>query len=98
MEEKDIVVFVDEDDNEIEMEVFNYFYYNGKEYAVMAEVSKCNCPSPEECTCEPVEIMFAEVIPVDGDEENVEFMPVEDEDLADQLFEIISSAEDEDEE
>ena len=98
MEEKDIVVFVDEDDNEIEMEVFNYFYYNGKEYAVMAEVSECNCPSPEECTCEPVEIMFAEVIPVDGDEENVEFMPVEDEDLADKLFEIISSDMNEDEE
>ena len=91
MEERDIVVFVDEDENEIEMEVFNYFFYNGKEYAVMAEVSECNCPSPEECTCEPVEIMFAEVVPVEGSEEDVEFLPVEDEELADQLFEIINS-------
>ncbi len=90
-EERDIIVFVDEDNNEIEMEVFNYFYYNGKEYAVMAEPTECNCPSPEECTCEPVEIMFAEVVPVEGSEEDVEFIPVEDEDLADKLFEIIST-------
>lgn len=98
MEEKEIVVFVDEEDNEIEMEVLNYFYYNGKEFAVMAEPTVCECPSPEECTCDPVEIMFAEVVPVEGDEENVEFIPVEDEDLADKLFDVISTDMGDDEE
>ncbi len=99
-QERDIVVFVDEDENEIEMEVLDYFYYNGKEYAVMTELTDevCECPEGEECTCEPAEIMFAEVIPVDGDEENVEFMPVEDEELADKLFELINSAMGEEEE
>lgn len=94
MEERDIVVFVDEDENEIEMEVLDYFYYNGEEFAVLTEVSdvQCECPEGEECTCEPAEIMFAKVVPVDGSEEDVEFLPVEDEELADKLFEIINSA------
>ena len=93
MEERDIVVFVDEDENEIEMEVLDYFYYNGEEFAVLTEVleQQCGCPEGEECTCEPAEIMFAEVVPVEGSEEDVEFMPVEDEELADKLFEIINS-------
>lgn len=90
MEERDIVVFIDEDDNEIEMEVLDYFYYNGEEFAVLTE-QICECPEGEECSCEPAEIMFAKVVPVDGDEENVEFQPVEDEELADKLFEIINS-------
>ena len=99
-QEKDIVVFVDEEENEIEMEVLSYFYYNGKEYAVLTEVTDavCECPEGEECTCEPAEIMFAEVVPVEGSEEDVEFQPVEDEDLADKLFEIINSDIEEDEE
>lgn len=94
MEERDIVVFVDEDENEIEMEVLDYFYYNGKEYAVLTEVTDqvCECPEGEECTCEPAEIMFAEVVEVEGSEDEVEFQPVEDEELADKLFEIINSA------
>ena len=101
MEERDIIVFVDEEENEIEMEVLNYFYYNGEEFAVLTELTDevCECPEGEECVCEPAEIMFAKVVPVEGDEENVEFVPVEDEDLADKLFEIISTESDiEDEE
>lgn len=93
MEERDIVVFVDEDENEIEMEVLDYFYYNGKEFAVLTEVmeEQCECPEGEECACEPAEIMFAEVVAVEGSEDEVEFLPVEDEELADKLFEIINS-------
>lgn len=93
MEEKDIVVFVDEDDNEIEMEVLDYFYYNGEEFAVLTETTElaCDCPEGEPCECEPAEIMFAKVVPVEGSEEEVEFLPVEDEELADKLFEIINS-------
>ena len=100
MEERDIVVFVDEDENEIEMEVLDYFYYNGKEFAVLTEVTEqnCECPEGEECTCEPTEIFFMKVVPIEGDEENVEFLPVEDEDLADKLFEIINSAMEDEEE
>lgn len=92
-QERDIIVFVDEDDNEIEMEVLDYFYYNGEEFAVLTELTDevCECPEGEECTCEPAEIMFAKVVPLEDDEDNVSFEPVEDEELADKLFEIINS-------
>jgi len=35
--------------------------------------------------------LFTEVFPVEGSEEDGEFLPVEDEELADTLFEIINS-------
>lgn len=96
MDEREFMVLTDEEGNEVEVEIVNYFYYNGDEYAVLAEVGQdCNCPSPEECTCEPTEIFFMQVVEIEGDEENVEFVPVEDEELADTLFEIISSEMDE---
>jgi len=91
-QERDLLVFTDDEGNDVEVEVLNYFYYNGEEYAVLAEAGQeCNCPSPEECTCEPTEIFFMKVAAIEGDEENVEFLPVEDEELADTLFEIISA-------
>lgn len=95
-QEMDILVFTDDEGNDVNVQVLNYFYYNGEEYAVLTEATEepaCDCAPGEECEeCgEPTEIFFMKVVPIEGDEENVEFLPVEDEDLADKLFEIISA-------
>ncbi len=42
-EERDIVVFSDDDGNEFELEVIDYFDYEDQEYAVLAD------PLPEDC-------------------------------------------------
>ena len=39
-EELDLVTFTDEDGNEFTMEVLDYFFYEGKEYALLAEVEE----------------------------------------------------------
>lgn len=98
-QEQEIFVFTDEDGNDVTVQVLNYFYYNGKEYAVMTELTdeqkaayECNPGQPCECSPEDMaEVFFMEVVPIPGDDENVEFQSVEDEALADKLFEIISA-------
>ena len=56
-EELDLVVFEDDEGNEITMEVLDYFFYEGKEYALLAEVDEdgeCGC---DECDEEhPVDV------------------------------------------
>ena len=37
-DERDIVVFTDDEGNEIELEVMDYFFCEGKEYAVLTDV------------------------------------------------------------
>ena len=99
-QEMDLLVFTDEDGNDVTMQVLDYFYYNGEEYAVLTEAAEhdheaCGCCHDECCECEEAEVFFMKVVPVDG--EQVEFEPVSEE-LADTLFEVISSDFDEDEE
>ena len=93
-EELDLVTFSDEDGNEFTMEVLDYFFYEGKEYALLAEVED-DC----ECGCEEREAYIMEVVPVGDDEE--EFVPV-DEELAERLIEMVENQlydeEDEDDE
>ena len=36
-EERDIVVFTDDEGNDFELEVMDYFFYNGQEYAVLSD-------------------------------------------------------------
>lgn len=93
-QEPEIFVFTDDDGNDVTVQVLEYFYYNGKEYAVMTELTEeqaaCQCDG-QNCECEDAEVFFMEVVPIEGDDENVEFQAVEDDDLADKLFEIISA-------
>ena len=87
-EELELYVFSDEDGNDVNVQVLDYFYYNGDEYAVMTELAEGQEPWTEAGGDEEApEIFFMEVKEVD--EENVEFVPVEDE-LSDKLFEIVS--------
>ena len=104
-EELDLVTFSDEDGNEFTMEVLDYFFYEGKEYALLAEVEdECECDACDhdddcDCGCEEREAYIMEVVPVGDDEE--EFVPV-DEELAERLIEMVENQlyddEDEDDE
>ncbi len=89
--EQDIVVFVDDEGNEVTMEVLDYFFYEGEEYAVLAEQgTDCAAECESDCnTCESRrEAYVMKVVPVGEDEE--EFIPV-DEDLAARLIEILEN-------
>ena len=79
--EKDLVVFEDDNGNQITMEVLDYLFYEGKEYAVLAEMDE-NDEGQREA-------YVMEVVPVGDDME--EFVPV-DEALAEKLIDIIENS------
>lgn len=92
----DIVVFEDDDGNELTMEVLDYLSYEGKEYALLAEYdpnSACSGCEDESCEgCDSVREAFVmEIVPVEGDDEVEEFVPV-DEKLAEKLIEIFQNS------
>lgn len=91
--EKDLVVFEDDNGNELTMEVLDYLFYEGKEYALLAELGDGSCDSCESKECEDCgsrrEAFVMEVVPVGDDME--EFVPVE-EDLAEKLIDIIENS------
>ena len=81
-EERDVVVFTDEDGSEFELEVIDYFDYKDQEYAVLVDPA-CACEEDgEECECAEQDVYIMKVI-VDGDME--EFVPA-DEDQMDALI------------
>lgn len=92
--EPDTVIFEDEDGNEYEFAVRDYFFYNGEEYALLAETNQEEDEKGEEC-------IVCKVVTTEGEdgEEDEEFVLVEDEDLAEKLIEIANTriAEDEEE-
>lgn len=102
-EELDLVEFKDDQDNEITMEVLDYFFYEGEEYAMLTEYdpdSKCSACDAENCAgCdkegEKVDVTFMKVVPVGDDEE--EFLPIDDK-LSNILLNMVNSIEDEDDE
>ena len=95
--ERDFITLVDDDGNEIELDVVDYFFYNGDEYAVLMDLSdmECGCGCEDdhahdescdgcgvECGIEKDAIIMRVI--TNGDTE--EFVPVEDE-----LFEELSA-------
>ena len=90
--EFDLVVFQDEDGNEITMEVLDYFFYEGEEYATLTEYTENNpcegCDKSGCDGCDPVEVAVMKVVPVGEDEE--EFIPV-DEELGNKLLDMLDS-------
>ena len=98
--ELDLVVFEDDKGNEITMEVLDYLFYEGKEYALLAELGDgacAACETKEGCeSCDNAREAFVmEVVPVGEDME--EFVPV-DEELAEKLIDIIENSDFDEEE
>ncbi len=105
-EERDIVVFKDDDGNEFELEVIDYFEHEGQEYAVLmdpVDVEECECEDKkcecdEECECDDDEEcgdsdeLYIMKIVTNGDEE--EFLPADDDKL-DELIKIVEARFDE---
>ena len=79
-DERDLVTFTDEEGNEFDLEVIDYFEHKGKEYAVLVDAEL-----PEEPE-EDFEVCIMEII-VNEEEDMEEFVPVPDE-LLDTLFAI----------
>ena len=93
-EQRDLVVFSDDEGNEFELEIVDYFDYEGQEYAVLVDPeSGCGCGCGCECDddeCEDEHEHGAEVyimkIVVNGEYE--EFLPA-DEDKMEALSKIV---------
>lgn len=74
-EERDVVVFSDDDGNEIELDVIDYFEHEGEEYAILMDLNDHD----EECDCDDCaeQDVFIMKVVVNGDME--EFLPAEEE-------------------
>ena len=110
-EERDLVVFSDDEGNEFELEIVDYFDYEGQEYAVLVDPeSGCSCGCGCECDDEECEgehehshehgaEVYIMKIVVNGEYE--EFLPA-DEDKMEALSKIVEerfeAMEDEDDE
>lgn len=77
---RDLVTFTDDEGNEFDLEVIDYFEHEGKEYGVLIDAEL-----PEEET--DFDVCIMEIV-VHEEEEIEEFVPVSDE-LLDVLFEIV---------
>ncbi|NLI61597.1 MAG: DUF1292 domain-containing protein [Clostridiales bacterium] len=75
-ENKDILIFINEDDEEIKMEILDYFHFQDQEYVLLAPVDgECTC---QHCDCSEQELYIMKVV-INGEME--EFHPVEEEKL-----------------
>ncbi len=78
-EERDFVVFTDDDGNDFELDVIDYFDYNDKEYAVLVDTNdECDCED-EECDCE-TNVYIMQVV-VNEAEDTEEFVSPAEEDM-----------------
>ena len=87
-EERDFVVFSDDDGNEFELDVIDYFEHDGQEYAVLmdlAALDECDC-GEEDCDCAAEQDVYIMKIVVHDDME--EFLPA-DEEKMDVLADIV---------
>lgn len=90
-EERDVVVFSDDEGNEFELDVIDYFEHEGQEYAVLMDLSETpekECDHEDcDCDCGEQDVYIMKVV-VNGDME--EFLPADDE-LLDTLADIVES-------
>ena len=93
-EERDFVTFVDDDGNEFELDVIDYFDYQGNEYAILVDANdNCECAEDEECDRETS--VYIMKIVVNEEDDTEEFVPPADEDM-ENLIEIVSTILEED--
>ena len=84
-EERDLVTFSDEDGNEFDLEVIDYFDYEGQEYAALIDAEPDEEGNKGCIVCQVV------ADTEDDGEESESFIPVEDEALAQKLVEIFNT-------
>ncbi len=93
----DLLEMTDDEGNTLLLQVMDYFFYNGQEYAILTDAPKeaNTAEVPEEVGCYVVRVnTFTD----ENGEEMEEFVPVEDAALEDKLIEIASTRLNEDEE
>ena len=99
MQDRDIVEFTDDSGNTLMLEVMDYFYYNGQEFAALCDAQEN--PSDDEPDDDPVYIMQVNTFEDENGEEMEEFVPPE-EALMEKLIQIVrtrfTDEEDEDDE
>jgi len=97
MEERDVVEFVDDEGNTLLLEVMDYFFYNGEEFAALCDAKDEDGESDED----GVYIMKINSFTDENGEEMEEFVPPE-EALMEKLISIVQTRfdgeDDEDEE
>ena len=87
-EQRDLVVFSDDEGNEFELEIVDYFEHEGQEYAVLIDPEggeSCGC-GDEECADEHGTEVYIMKVVVNGEYE--EFLPA-DEDKMEALSKIV---------
>ena len=93
-EERDFVVFTDENGEEFELDVIDYFEHEGQEYAVLMDLAglecdeECDHDEEGECDCGEAQDVYIMKIVVNGEDE--EFLPADD-DKMDALAEIVEA-------
>ena len=97
MEERDIVEFTDEQGNTLLLEVMDYFFYNGEEFAALCDAKEET--SDDDPDDDPVYIMKINSFTDENGEEMEEFVPP-DEALMEKLIAVVRTrfAEDADDE
>ena len=86
MNERDIVEFTDDEGNTLMLEVMDYFFYNGEEFAALCDAKED--PSDDDPDDDPVYIMKINVFTDENGEEMEEFVSP-DEALMEKLIQIV---------
>ena len=88
MEERDVVEFVDDEGNTLLLEVMDYFFYNGEEFAALCDAKEE--ADGDESDDEPVYIMKINSFVDENGEEMEEFVPPAEE-LMEKLIQIVNT-------
>ena len=84
-DERDVVVFTDDEGKEFELEVVDYFEYEDQEYAVLMDTEEYDCE--DECCEHETEVYIMKIV-VNGEME--EFLPA-DEDKMEELIKVVEA-------
>ena len=84
-QEPDLIEITDEDGNVYQMEIIDYFFYNGQEYAIIADYDEEDEQADynEDVDCF---IMQVNTVTDENGEELDEFVPIDDEELENRLI------------
>ena len=86
LQERDVIEFSDDDGNTMMLEVMDYFYSNGQEFAILCNAEEN--PSDDDPDDDPVYIMQVNTFTDEDGEEMEEFVPPE-ENLMEKLIQVV---------